>query len=112
MCLAYAYAALVGLKTSYKRRWADLNLAADNARIPSIVVDPTSGDFAYIGQDNSIRAVEARSAGETAQPSKPQTKSRPSVEQKVNNAPVQPVAAKPTGGEQQVRKRRTGGIIH
>ncbi len=105
MCLAYAYAALIGLQTSYKK-WKHLNLAADSLKVPSISFDPETGEIGYEGVDRSAMA-----GIETADVEQPRVKPTARKEQNKNTAPAQPMAAASTGGEQRVRKRRRGGII-
>lgn len=107
MCLAYAYAALVGLKTSYKK-WRSLNLAAESLRVPNISFDPQTGELGCDSVDKSAMAM--RVEVQIVQDAQAKAKPQPSIEQKVHKVPDRPAAAEKSGGEL-VRKRRRGGII-
>ncbi|ARQ56888.1 phage terminase large subunit GpA protein [Rhizobium sp. Kim5] len=60
-CLAYAYAALKGLQTTWLK-WRDLNLAGDKLGIPELTFDPETGEIGYDGDDLSVHAVERKTA--------------------------------------------------
>ncbi|WP_027489241.1 terminase gpA endonuclease subunit [Allorhizobium undicola] len=108
MCLAYA--ALKGLMLN--RNWKNLNLAAGDRDVPELIFDPETGEIGYEGIDKSAMALLKQQLAEQdlreVQISIPGS----AKEQKVNNAPAQPMVAAPAGGQQQrkKRKRRTGGI--
>ena len=120
MTLAYAYAALKGLQVSYKKRWADLNLAARRLAIPEIVHDPVTGEIGYSGQDFSLPAMLASS--ETRQldavPIEPETRraTGPSsvplpVPQQTAKTEEPQAAPASVGRSLKKRKRHPGGIV-
>jgi len=114
--LVYAYVALRGLQLK-RSQFRDLNLAAKRSGVPDIAVDEETDEliWEYDGDDQSVMAKEAPDEfPEVAQHEFKTVRiegSNSSKEQTTNKAPAVPMAAPTSGGEQQVRKRRTGGII-
>lgn len=56
MTLAYAYAALQGLRHSRPRQWRDLKDAGDRLGVPEVLHDPETGELDYEGPDRSVQA--------------------------------------------------------
>lgn len=106
MCLAYAYAALMGLRVSYKKRWGDLNLAATYVGVSSMVIDPTTGPFAYTGDDLSAPAIMAKEA----EALRIAQASQSSISEQNMNAATEVKVPQLVGGAMKRKKKRRGGI--
>jgi terminase, large subunit len=84
MTLAYAYAALQGLRHGRPRQWRDLNLAGDRLGVPAVAHDPETGETDYGGPDRSVCA--------TTNPSEPATAAPEAVKRMASRLPDAPMA--------------------
>jgi len=108
-CFVYAYAALQGLKSTYKR-WRDLSLAADRMGIPARDPDAEADGAEAVGPDRSAQS--ARRQAELAQEAKPAPPSAAKASpEKMPEATAAGQAAAPVKTPRKPRVRRVARSV-
>ncbi|KQZ50336.1 hypothetical protein ASD54_08760 [Rhizobium sp. Root149] len=113
MCLAYAYAALKGLQTSYPSKWSDLNLAADKAGIVAIPHDPETGEIFEPTEDMSVPATEKAPVNTQLDAAVTEAATIHEVRRVVKEKETRPQTATvpPPAVGKEKRQPRAGGVI-
>ncbi|QND41838.1 hypothetical protein HB770_04150 [Rhizobium leguminosarum bv. viciae] len=114
-CLAYAYAALKGLQSTWLK-WRDLNLAGEKLSIPELCFDPVTGEIGYEGEDFSVHELERKAAkmpldlAATAAPTLASASPPRSPKQQGNSQPLTATVSSPAVGKE-IRPPRNKGPI-